>query len=611
MPLLVDLLDPKESKRLKKLLRVLDGTDGEKGDPGERGEKGDKGDKGDPGNDMRIPEELTDRLAQVQVRLDTLSDTMKQVDSGRLLLASEYDETKKYSLTRMSSLEKELHRIHEQMEGEKPERSEIKTKLGDHDKAIKGLGAAVTGLNAFVSNKQNIPLGGVPIGGRTGDILAKTGMQTGAMKWVPASSILGTFTPNQVAVTNGSGVLVTQAVLDAARGGTGLSTGGAAGATLYWDGSTWAALTPGSSSQVLRGGTTPSWGSVNLTSMVTGILPVANGGLGANTYSNGMIAFYTASGPAFFGSTSFTFDPTNQFLNMGSITNIRKIVLMDVPGGTAFNTARLGTTSVDLEYQVATTVGGHSFRAGTSSSTNIEIARFTSIAGTPRLGVGTDAPGSALSGINAGIGPMYRQVVAPDGNLIVESTICIGATFATNNAPFTIVSGTNNTNTMFIKMLNPRSYSTTQSGVQLAFLASNGTMATHDFGLIYFGSPTSTSDGGAAVYQLRLGGTASASSNNGLLHSATMNSAAGFITQNLYAAAGVSAIEWDGNKKISFFGTTNNGQGGNTYLILNGVTGGGPTGNPPAGSFNIWVDTATNRLLAKGSAGTVTQLAVA
>ena len=42
-------------------------------------------------------------------------------------------------------------------------------------------------------------------------------------------------------------------------------------------------LAAGTTSQVHIGGTTPSWGAVNLASMVTGITPVANGGTGSAT----------------------------------------------------------------------------------------------------------------------------------------------------------------------------------------------------------------------------------------------------------------------------------------------------------------------------------------
>lgn len=59
-------------------------------------------------------------------------------------------------------------------------------------------------------------------------------------------------------------------------------------------------LAAGSSSQVFIGGTTPSWGAVALASMVSGTLPVANGGSGAATLTgvlkgNGTSAFTAAT----------------------------------------------------------------------------------------------------------------------------------------------------------------------------------------------------------------------------------------------------------------------------------------------------------------------------
>lgn len=69
------------------------------------------------------------------------------------------------------------------------------------------------------------------------------------------------------------------------------------GGPLYTNGSgTLAQVTAGSSTQVLHGGTTPSFSAVSLTADVTGILPLANGGTNANlTAVNGGIIYSNAS----------------------------------------------------------------------------------------------------------------------------------------------------------------------------------------------------------------------------------------------------------------------------------------------------------------------------
>ncbi len=55
-------------------------------------------------------------------------------------------------------------------------------------------------------------------------------------------------------------------------------------------------LAVGTSSQVLTGGTTPSWGSVDLSTMITGTLGVANGGTGQTTVQTAIDALTQVSG---------------------------------------------------------------------------------------------------------------------------------------------------------------------------------------------------------------------------------------------------------------------------------------------------------------------------
>lgn len=65
-------------------------------------------------------------------------------------------------------------------------------------------------------------------------------------------------------------------------------------------------LAAGSSTQVFLGGTTPSWGTVVLTSMVSGSLPIANGGTGQTNANAGFNALspMTTAGDIIYGGTS-------------------------------------------------------------------------------------------------------------------------------------------------------------------------------------------------------------------------------------------------------------------------------------------------------------------
>lgn len=118
---------------------------------------------------------------------------------------------------------------------------------------------------------------------------------TGAATGVTSLSFGSTgLTPS----TGSTGSITVAGTLVAANGGTGQSSY-AIGDILYASGTTaLSKLAAGTSSQVLIGGITPSWGAVALGSMVSGTLPVANGGTGT---TNGSITgtgalTYTAGG---------------------------------------------------------------------------------------------------------------------------------------------------------------------------------------------------------------------------------------------------------------------------------------------------------------------------
>lgn len=86
-----------------------------------------------------------------------------------------------------------------------------------------------------------------------------------------------------------------------------------AGDTLYFNGSNNVRLAPGSSTQVLHSGSTPTWSQVSLTADVSGILPQANGGTGQNS-----TAVFPTSGNVLTDVNSFTV--TNKTVDLLSNT---------------------------------------------------------------------------------------------------------------------------------------------------------------------------------------------------------------------------------------------------------------------------------------------------
>ena len=121
--------------------------------------------------------------------------------------------------------------------------------------------------------------------GTAGQVLTSNG--AASPTWSSLSSLgvtsfsAGTtgLTPN----TPTTGAIVLGGTLIAANGGTGFASF-TIGDMLYADTiSTLAKLNITAAGNVLLSGATPSWGKVNLTSMVTGILPIANGGTNSGT----------------------------------------------------------------------------------------------------------------------------------------------------------------------------------------------------------------------------------------------------------------------------------------------------------------------------------------
>ena len=107
----------------------------------------------------------------------------------------------------------------------------------------------------------------------------------------------------------------------AATGFDNLSPTTTQGDIIYRNATTNTRLAAGTTSQVLIGGTTPSWGAVSLTTMITGTLPVANGGTGtATAFTTGSVVFAGASGVYSQNNAQLFWDNTNNRLGVGTTT---------------------------------------------------------------------------------------------------------------------------------------------------------------------------------------------------------------------------------------------------------------------------------------------------
>ena len=143
----------------------------------------------------------------------------------------------------------------------------------------------------------------------------------------------------------------------------------AAGSIPYVASTTFGALSlaaAGTATQVLIGGTTPSFGAVTLTSMVSGILPIANGGTNSNTASSaGSVVYSTASAMAYTAVGS-----SNQVL-MSNGTS--------APSWVSITTVGIGGSIVSPEV---------AFGSGTNTISGAATFVYTS----SNLGVGVSSP---------------------------------------------------------------------------------------------------------------------------------------------------------------------------------------------------------------------------
>lgn len=200
----------------------------------------------------------------------------------------------------------------------------VLTRTSDFNAPGAGPNFIQTGASVFVQNGNTE--------GSTSWVMTTTGtiiVGTTALNWTQ-SSASGNILVN--APLSKSGNTISLGTVTVANGGTGI-TSYTIGDLLYANGaSSLAALADVATGNVLRSGgvgVAPAWGKVDLTTDLTGTLPVANGGTGtATAFTQGSVVFAGASGTYTQSNTKFFWNNVDNRLglNTASPTTVLTIV---------------------------------------------------------------------------------------------------------------------------------------------------------------------------------------------------------------------------------------------------------------------------------------------
>ena len=192
----------------------------------------------------------------------------------------------------------------------------VLTRTSDFDTVGSGPTRIQTGASVFVQN-------GITFGSTSWVMTTTSPITVGStnLNWTQTSSS-GNILVNSP--LSKSGNTISLGTVTVPFGGTGL-TSYTIGDILYADtANSLAALADIATGNVLRSGgvgVAPAWGKVDLTTDITGTLPVANGGSGTSTaFTQGSVLFAGASGVYSQDNANFFWDDTNNYLSLGTTT---------------------------------------------------------------------------------------------------------------------------------------------------------------------------------------------------------------------------------------------------------------------------------------------------
>jgi hypothetical protein len=239
-------------------------------------------------------------------------------------------------------------------------------------------------------------------------------------------------------------------VVPATAGGTG-QTSYAVGDLLYADTTTTLAKLPdvATGNALISGGVgvAPSYGKIGLTTHVSGVLPVANGGTNASAAS--ITAFnnitgYTASGATGTTSTNLVFSTSPSITTptlVGDVTVSTGNVVIGTSGkGIDFSaTSGTGTSELLADYEEGTwtpnqgaglTVVGSFSSSGTYTKIGRQVTVTALLSGSTSISVATQ--GILLTNLPfAALGSLYLGLVT-DNNAVVETGCGVLTTASTN-----------------------------------------------------------------------------------------------------------------------------------------------------------------------------------
>ena len=491
-----------------------------------------------------------------------------------------------------------------------------------------GTGVGISVVNAAgtitVANTgvlSNIAGSGISVSGATGNVtIANTGVLSfsgGTTGLTPATATTGAITL--------AGTLI------AVNGGTGQSSY-AIGDLLYADTTTTLAKLPdvATGNALISGGlsTAPAWGKIGLTTHVSGILPIANGGTNGSAtptaygvaYGTGTAYAFTAAGTAkqvLIANTSAA--PTWTTLTSGS-----SILYGDGSGG--FSNVTIGS--------------GITFAAGTLSATG-SGGTVTSVTGTsPVVSSGGTTPAISLA---TAYGDTLNPYAAKTANYVLAGPTTGAATVPAFRAlvaadiPTAALSKTDDTNVTLTLGGSPTTALVNAASLTLGWTGqlgisrggTNTSTAPSAYGVVYgnsggtaytslangtTGQVLSATTSGAPVWSSTYAGTVtSVSFTGGIITVATATTTPAFTVAG--TSGGIpyfsSATTWATSAALTQYGVVYGGgagaapvstAAGTTGQVLTATTGAAPTWAAPATSGTV---TSVSVVSANGFAGTV------